>query len=135
MTSPATPKRIGIAVVMHAGRVLVGVRGPDVPLPGLSEFPGGKCEADESPEACAVRECLEETGLHVEAAGLLAEYEWTYPHATVRLHFVECRPRNAVDVREAHQGYRWAEAAELLRLEFPEANGRIVKCVAEWLDS
>ena len=50
-------KRIGIAVVEHAGRYLVGIRGPDVPLAGYAEFPGGKCLPNESPEDCAVREC------------------------------------------------------------------------------
>ena len=39
--------RIGIAVVESAGRILVGQRAADVPLPGLAEFPGGKCESDE----------------------------------------------------------------------------------------
>eukprot|EP00913_Durusdinium_trenchii_P035339 g33069.t1 len=54
---------IGIAVVEHAGQYLVGVRGDDGPLPGKAEFPGGKCRAGEMPRDCAVRECLEETGL------------------------------------------------------------------------
>jgi 8-oxo-dGTP diphosphatase len=129
---PVVPKRIGIAVVVHDGRVLVGIRGPDVPLPGLAEFPGGKCESDESPEACAVRECREETGLDVEASSIFADYVWTYPHATVHLHFVQCQPRSPEDVRDAHQTFRWVEPTELRRFQFPEANAQVIdRVVAE----
>ena len=49
-------KQVGIAVVEHAGRYLVGVRGPDVPLAGFAEFPGGKFLINESPFDCAIRE-------------------------------------------------------------------------------
>ena len=56
MSNPS-PKRIGIAVVEHEGRYLVGTRGPDGPLAGYAEFPGGKCLPDELPEMCAIREC------------------------------------------------------------------------------
>ena len=56
-------KHIGIAVVEQAGHFLIGTRGPDVPLAGFAEFPGGKCYEEEAAEDCAVRECLEETGL------------------------------------------------------------------------
>ena len=49
--------RIGIAVVESAGQVLVGLRPEGVPLAGMAEFPGGKCEQDETPRSCAVREC------------------------------------------------------------------------------
>ena len=64
-------KRIGIAVVEQAGHYLVGLRGPDVPLAGYAEFPGGKCLPNESPEDGAVRECREESGLLVTVDRLL----------------------------------------------------------------
>ena len=54
---------IAIAIVEYDGLFLVGQRPPDVPLAGLWEFPGGKVQAGETPEAAAARECFEETGL------------------------------------------------------------------------
>ena len=63
--------RIGIAVVESNGKFLIGVRSPDGPLPGFHEFPGGKLHPGETPEACAVRECLEETGLDVRFADVV----------------------------------------------------------------
>ena len=43
--------RVGIAVVEHNKRYLVGVRGPTGPLAGYDEFPGGKCIANETAAA------------------------------------------------------------------------------------
>ena len=120
-------KRIGIAVVEDAGHYLVGIRGPDVPLAGYAEFPGGKCLPNESPEDCAVRECREESGLLVVVDRLLLRCEHCYPHATVDLHFVLCRPTEAASVSDEHQGFRWVPREQLASLKFPEANEPLIK--------
>ena len=125
MNSPSVC--IGIAVVEHAGCYLIGTRGPDGPLFGYAEFPGGKCLPDESPEACAVRECLEETHLAITVDRLLLRQEHTYPHATVDLHFYLCHPTEVVSVRDVHDGFRWIPAIELPRLKLPEANAPVVQ--------
>jgi 8-oxo-dGTP diphosphatase len=57
---------IAVAVVVHDGTVLVGLRADDAPEePGRAEFPGGKVEPHESAAEAAARECLEETGVAV----------------------------------------------------------------------
>lgn len=119
-------KSIGIAVVEHAGRYLVGIRAPDVPLAGYAEFPGGKCLEGESPEACAVRECHEESGLLVTVERLLLRREHSYPHATVDLHFVLCHPTEAASVSDEHRGFRWIPREQLESLKFPEANEPLI---------
>ena len=118
--------RIGIAIVEHAGRFLVGVRGEDSPLPGKAEFPGGKCDERESPAECAVRECLEETGLQVAPLRLLDQRVHTYPHGTVELSFWLCEPLSKESVGESHQGFRWVSREELKPLDFPEANRHVI---------
>jgi 8-oxo-dGTP diphosphatase len=125
------PKQIGIAVVEHAGRYLVGVRGPDVPLAGFAEFPGGKCLTNESPFDCAVRECLEETGLVVIPERLLQHKEFEYPHGWVSLHFVLCHPVNHNDVQDQHQQFRWENAQDLKGLKFPEANLDVIDLLSQ----
>ncbi|WP_010588157.1 (deoxy)nucleoside triphosphate pyrophosphohydrolase [Schlesneria paludicola] len=120
-------KRIGIAIVEHAGQYLVGTRGPDGPLPGYAEFPGGKCLPDETPSDCAIRECLEESGLPIAPEKLLQQLEFEYPHGRVHLHFYLCHPEDAKSVSDRHQGFRWVELAELTTLKFPEANADVVK--------
>ena len=130
----ASLKQIGIAVVEHAGRYLVGLRGPDVPLAGFAEFPGGKCLTDESPFDCAVRECLEETGLVVIPECLLQYKEFEYPHGAVSLHFVLCHPANDTDVQDHYQPFRWESARDLKELKFPEANADVIDLLSQARD-
>lgn len=113
---------IGIAVVEHDGRFLVGIRSDDTSLAGCAEFPGGKCRAGEDPSDCAVRECEEETGLRVKVVELLFRTPYDYPHALVDLHFYNCRPAEAADVRERHGRFEWIPRGELASLSFPPAN-------------
>jgi mutator protein MutT len=129
MSSPTPPTPIGIAIVEHQGRYLVGVRGDEGTLPGKAEFPGGKCGCEESPEVCAVRECREETGLDVETVRLLDYRTHAYPHGTVDLHFWLCRLAEGQDPSAARGGFRWMTRDELATLSFPEANAMVLKAL------
>lgn len=120
------PIPIGIAVVERNGCYLVGIRDNDGPLPGYAEFPGGKCRPGESPEHCALRECREETGLDVISVELLLNRRFTYPHGTVDLHFWLCKPADEEKVAEEHHRFRWIPAAELVALQFLEANEPVI---------
>lgn len=132
MAESQTAVPIGVAVVEHQGQFLVGRRSADSPLPGLAEFPGGKCQPGESSGVCARRECLEETGLQVATVDLLMRRTFTYPHATLDLSFWLCRPVEQALVAEEHQGYHWIPRAELASLNFPEANLPLVEVLSKW---
>jgi len=127
MTTPVLTTRVGIAVVEHDGRYLVGVRAAEGPLPGAAEFPGGKCGPEECPEDCAIRECREETGLEVESVRLLDYRTHTYPHGEVELHFWLCRPVEGQDLAALQGGFRWVPREELSSLSFPDANATVLK--------
>ncbi|MCA8991506.1 MAG: NUDIX domain-containing protein [Planctomycetaceae bacterium] len=117
-------KRIGIAVVEWEGSYLVGIRAEGISQGGKAEFPGGKCLLDESPEQCAVRECLEETGLAVVTDEVLKVIHHSYGELHLELTFVKCNPLD--DVPTPLHGFRWVSTEELPRLDFPEANREVV---------
>lgn len=125
MSEPArTPTQIAIAVVEHKGCYLVGQRPPGVALAGLSEFPGGKVEINESPAAAAIRECLEEAGLRVEVICHYPDHVHNYEHDRVQLHFFACRLIDQVATPTSP--YRWVPRAELANLEFPAGNRELL---------
>lgn len=118
------PTIVAIAVVEHEDSFLVGERPPGKTLAGLAEFPGGRVNADETPEDAAIRECVEETGLHVRATGTYGEWLHEYPHGLVHLHFFAC----AVDGESVtpQPPFRWVDRADLVMLKFPEANHEVL---------
>lgn len=126
--SPIT--RVGIAVVEHQGRYLVGIRSASVVLAGKAEFPGGKVEADEDPRLAAERECREETGLAVRATRLLHQIRHTYDHGTVELFFWLCQPAATNAVPTVLQGFRWLTVAEMQPLDWPAANRAVLEALS-----
>ncbi len=116
--------RIAIAVVQHAGLALVGVRGPEGPLAGYWEFPGGKVLPDEDPADAAVRECREETGLAVRILGSLGQVAHTYPHGQLDINFFTAEPLEPGQAPRAP--FRWMPIAELSAGLFPPANAEMI---------
>lgn len=55
------------------------------------EFPGGKIEAGETPEAALRRECREELDIDVACEGERMALIHVYPDLTVHLHLIACR--------------------------------------------
>lgn len=95
-----------VLVLDEQGRLLLGRRAID-PQRDLWDLPGGFCGPDETPEACAVRELLEETGCTVEVTGFLAHLIDTYGtdgdhtlNAVFTARIVEGTPVAADDVAE-----------------------------------
>jgi mutator protein MutT len=114
------------AVIDRDGRFLVTRRQQGVHLEGYWEFPGGKCEAGESLDACLVRELREE--LDVEAHVGEEVLVTTHPYAdrSVELHFFRCELRGEPRPLLG-QEMRWATRDELATLEFPPADDELIQ--------
>src|SRR5438046_8910152 len=73
-----------VALIDADGRVLLAQRPEGKHLAGLREFPGGKVQPGETPEAALIRELEEELGIDVVASSL-APFTFA-PHASPELH-------------------------------------------------
>jgi 8-oxo-dGTP diphosphatase len=67
------------AIIQRAGRILIGQRKDLGHHPLKWEFPGGKVEPGETPEAALIRELQEELGIQARIDRELMRYEYQYP--------------------------------------------------------
>ena len=121
---PPEVLEIAVAVVRHAGRVLIGQRPAGVPQAGRWEFPGGKVRPGESPEAAAARECLEETGLAIHVGDHLEEVLHEYDYGRLQIHFFAAAP--VEPDRSPLAPFRWIPMVELAGYSFPAANASVL---------
>ena len=113
------------AVIEREGRILLARRRAGSHLAGLWEFPGGKRQAGETPEAALVREIREELDAAVTVGELLEDVEWAYPEKTVTLRFFRCALEGEPRAAEG-QELAWVAPADLGRYDFPPADRALV---------
>ncbi len=119
--------RIAVAIVIHQQRVLVGKRTKDASTAkGFHEFPGGKLEGGECASSAAVRECLEETGLHISIERQLDSTFTDEGHFEIVFFLGALKPCKHPEPREP---FKWLARAELDLCTFPAAN----RSVVNWL--
>lgn len=119
---------VAVALVDRDGRLLVQQRPPGTPMAGLWEFPGGKMEAGETPEAALIRELGEELGIDVEQACLapacFASDMIGDRHLLLLLYI--CRKwSGTVEARHA-TALRWVRVNELYALDMPPADRPLI---------
>ncbi|MGD2174935.1 MAG: A/G-specific adenine glycosylase [Candidatus Brocadiaceae bacterium] len=115
-----------VAVFLCDGRAYLQRRPPDGMFGGMWEFPGGKLEDGETPEAAVVRECREELGAECSPERKLIELTHRYTVFEVRLHAFLCTPSAKLPVDEAH---RWVALEELESYPMPSANRQVVEAI------
>jgi 8-oxo-dGTP diphosphatase len=112
-----------VALVDADGRLLVQQRPPGKPFAGLWEFPGGKIEPGETPEAALIRELKEELGIDVETACLApatfaSDRQPGAERHMVLLLFV-CRKWRGTPESLEGGTVRWVRVQDLYALEMP----------------
>lgn len=124
------PVRVGIGLVRRGERFLIRQRPAGTAMAGFWEFPGGKCEAGETPEEATRRECREELGFEVRLKGLRELIRHRYPHAWVEMSYFDGEPFEAGSEPGLESGFRWVEVSALPFLVFPEANAAILRALS-----
>ncbi|MGZ4776855.1 MAG: (deoxy)nucleoside triphosphate pyrophosphohydrolase [Oryzihumus sp.] len=99
------------AAIVHRGRVLAARRTAPPEARGLWEFPGGKVEPGEAPEAAIVREIREELGCEVRVTGELPGVQPVKPGYTLQVSVVELA--GGEPVPHEHDAVRWLGPDEL----------------------
>lgn len=115
-------KQVAAAVFYRNGNILITRRAPGEKLAGMREFPGGKLEAEETPQSCIVRELREELGVDSDAGEILTTSVFTYPGGTIELIAATVSLRSAVLTLHVHDRAEWVTPPDLLGYELAPAD-------------
>ncbi|WP_045393344.1 8-oxo-dGTP diphosphatase MutT [Falsirhodobacter sp. alg1] len=113
-----------VALVDDQGQILMAQRPEGKSLEGLWEFPGGKVETGETPEAALVRELQEELGITVAEADLapltFASHSYESFHLLMPLYV--CRKWQGIPEGREGQALQWSAINCLKNLPMPPAD-------------
>ena len=124
-----------VALIDPDGRVLIARRPEGKSLAGLWEFPGGKVEPGETPEAALIRELHEELGIDTHASCLapLTFASHAYPDFHLLMPLFACRRWQGTPQSREGQALKWVRAQELRDYPMPPADLPLIPILRDWL--
>jgi len=135
MTSLPTLLVVAVALVDDDNRVLIAQRPEGKSMAGLWEFPGGKVETGETPEAALIRELNEELNIDVTAA-CLAPFTFashTYEKFHLLMPLYVCRRWSGTPRPNEGQTLKWVRANTLKDHDMPPADIPLVAMLRDLL--
>ena len=128
---------VAAALIDADNRVLIAQRPPGKTLGGLWEFPGGKIEPGERPEAALIRELHEELGITVKEACLapLTFASHAYPDFHLLMPLFVCRRWEGLAQAREAQALKWVRPGELRAYPMPPADGPLIAPLVELIGS
>lgn len=126
---------VACALVDGGGRVLVAERPAGKAMAGLWEFPGGKVEAGETPEAALTRELKEELSIDVTQACLapLSFASHAYDDFHLLMPLYVCRKWGGQVAPREGQKTQWKRPRELFELPMPPADKPLIAALRDAL--
>ena len=115
------------AVVERGDRVMLCQRMPNAHNALKWEFPGGKLEPGEAPEAALARELREELGIDVAVGRVRDAIYHRYPDRDVLVLFYGCAIRSGEPAAVQCNAIAWATRGEMAGYDFAGADLAFVK--------
>lgn len=124
-----------VALIDPEGRVLLAQRPEGKSMAGLWEFPGGKVEPSETPEAALIRELHEELGIDTWESCLapLTFASHTYDDFHLLMPLFACRKWQGIVTAQEGQQLAWVRAAQLRDYPMPPADIPLIPILRDWL--
>ncbi|MGV8855740.1 MAG: (deoxy)nucleoside triphosphate pyrophosphohydrolase [Devosia sp.] len=126
---------VACALVDADRRVLIAQRPQGKSLAGLWEFPGGKVEPGETPEAALIRELEEELGINTQSACLapasFASHSYENFHLLMPLYV--CRKWQGTPAPREHIALKWVRPQALHDYPMPPADAPLIAALCDLL--
>jgi len=126
---------VAVALIDTEGRVLLAQRPQGKSLAGLWEFPGGKVEVGETPEAALIRELGEELGIETKSSCLapLTFASHSYDDFHLLMPLFACRRWTGIPTPREGQSLAWVRARDLRDYPMPPADIPLIPILRDWL--
>ncbi len=135
---PKSLKNVFVAAVIlvdHDGRILLAQRPEGKALAGMWEFPGGKIEANETPEEALVRELKEEIDITTAPSCLapLTFASHSYESAHLVMTVFVCRVWEGTANPLEGQKLAWVKPQDLDEYDMPPADIPLIPFIRDWV--
>jgi len=118
--------RVVAAIIIEQGKVFATQRGYGEFKDGW-EFPGGKIEPGETPEAAIVREIKEELDTEIEVVKLLDTVEYDYPQFHLSMDCFICKIKSGDLVLKEHEAAKWLTRKNLDSVDWLPADLSLIE--------
>ena len=124
-----------VALIDIDGRILLAQRPEGKSMAGLWEFPGGKVEQGETPEAALIRELQEELGIDTWASCLapLTFASHSYDDFHLLMPLFACRKWGGTPQPREGQVLKWVRPNEMRNYPMPAADVPLIPILRDWL--
>ena len=120
------------AIIIKDGQVFASQRGYGE-WQGWWEFPGGKMEPGESPQAALTREIREELDAEIEVGELLDTVEWDYSNFHLTMHCFVCKLCSESFNLNEHEAAVWLTRETLRSVKWLPADDGLIEKISDFL--
>ena len=118
--------RVVAAIIIEKEKIFATQRGYGEFKDGW-EFPGGKIELGETPEAAIVREIKEELDTEIEVVKLLDTVEYDYPQFHLSMDCFICKIKSGDLVLKEHEAAKWLTKENLDSIDWLPADLSLIE--------
>ena len=121
--------KVVAAIIRDGNRILATQRGYGEQKDGW-EFPGGKVESNETPEAAIVREIREELNADIEVTGFLTTVEHDYPNFHLSMDCFWARLAEGTEMKLLeHEAAKWLSIENINSVDWLPADIKVVEAI------
>ena len=127
-----TAIKVSMGIILDSeGKILIAQRNLQKNFGGMWEFPGGKQEANESPEQALIRELKEELSIEVEVLRSFPAYDYKDEKIKISFYPIQCKIVGGKIVNNEHEDVKFISLAEIDNFEFAPPDYKTVDLVKE----